>query len=463
MSGIFLLDLADLARAARETARHYGLDLPPVVELKGWQTRSNGHGGFASVMGICEHHTASGRAVETMSAAYYATLQPNNPNKPEYNVMIGRDGQMVVLAAGGVNGQGKGGPWTTSKGTIAKDRSNNRLIAICCNLDGVGEVAPKAQVVAQRCLTDVLAKAHGLQVGDIISHKEWVHPSCAGRKIDPFGSWEPGRNGTAGNWGPKAPQRPNIDTFRGFVWTGIYPGDEGAPPVTTAPTPALRADGTDVSFWQGLADWDKAWAWNGWSGVSQGHAGPWWVAMRVWDRQHGTDGKPGSGPDVTFGHNRQGTKRANWRLFYHYLEGDRSIEEQIKQYFDTVNANGGPLGKGEGVMLDAEADCTEPQTFEALFRIEAVTRRPTAVYTNHRVDGGAIWRSERIRTSGFGPRPMIFPNYSGVLSTAASFAQPFKWDALQWTNRAVVPGLGQVDLDMVEDFGIKFNAVCGLP
>jgi hypothetical protein len=223
----------------------------------------------------------------------------------------------------------------------------------------------------------------------------------------------------------------------------------------------MRADGLDVSFWQQLPDWETVWRWPGWSGVSQGHQGPWWVAMRVWDRQHDTDGSPGSGPDVTFGHNRLLTTRANWRLFYHFLEGGRSVEEQIRDYFDTINDHGGPIQVGEGAMLDVEADCTEPQAFEALLRIEAVTRRPTAVYMNQHVDTWSVWRSERIRTSGFGPRPIIFPNYSGHLSEAAAFAQPYGWDVLQWAKQDV-PGIGTVDIDMVEAFGVKFQAVCGL-
>ena len=476
MAGTFLVNLADMARTAREKARQYGLDLPPVVELDGWRNRSNAAGGFSTVMGICEHHTASSTQTSTMQAAYYATLQDNNDKKPEYNFMIGRDGQIVVLAAGGVNGQGKGGPWSTSKGTIPENSSNNRLIAICCNLDGVGEVATKRQVVAQAVLTGLLAKAHGLAVGDIISHKEWVHPTHPGRKVDPRGDWEPGETGVAGSWGPVNPDVPNIDQFRGLVWFGVYPGDRTGPsprrimgagempptPPPANPSPTMRADGTDVSFWQQFPDWEQAWRWPGWSGVAQGRAGPWWVAMRVWDRQHNTDGSAGSGPDVTFGHNRRGTTRAIWRLFYHYLEGGRSVEEQIDDYFGTINENGGPIGVGEGAMLDAEADCTEAQAFEALFRIEAVTRRPTAVYTNQRVDGGKIWSSERIRTSGFGSRPIIFPNYSGDLAEAAGFAHPFGWDVLQWSKTGNVPGIGTVDLDMVEAYGLKFNPVCGL-
>jgi hypothetical protein len=223
MVGIFLPWLDDEARATGW----------PVVTMDGWETRSNGHGGYVAPgpLGVVEHHTASPDTAywTTQNNAEYATLWPSNANKPEYAYVIGRDGTIWVCAAGGTNGEGKGGPWNTSLGYVPLTGANNRMISVAYCYDGVGERMTLPQWRAGLSLTRRLLQRIGGGPGDAISHKEWVDPSYPGRKIDPWGPIVDGDD-----WGPKRPAQPNIDTFRARMWLGStrngLPADNVPPP-----------------------------------------------------------------------------------------------------------------------------------------------------------------------------------------------------------------------------------------
>lgn len=177
-----------------------------------------------------------------------------------------------------------------------------------------------------------------------------------------------------------------------------------------------------------------------------------WAAARIWDRQTGT-------VDEQFTANRLGmasTKR-RYRLLYWYLE-NRSGFDQSQQAIFVTN----PLQVGEGVMLDAELDCTEQQAWDFIINVEAFTHRPVAVYTNPHVDGGRIWNSRRIFD---GVRPKIYPNYLDAGQTVdeliaeAHARKP--WDVWQHSNRGTVPGVTTlVDLDQVDGWRL-FDPVCG--
>lgn len=198
-----------------------------------------------------------------------------------------------------------------------------------------------------------------------------------------------------------------------------------------------RADGIDVSKWQGTIDWNAVRA-----------GGYQWCATRIWDRQEGP------GVDKTFIRNRAGMSFARHRLLYWYLEPNRSIAEQAAQCVAIV----GPLAAGEGIMLDAEDTTTESQAFTWCQLVEAHTRRPVCVYTALFVDGARTWRSTRIFD---GTRPRVFAAYKDE-ATARSLAAPFSWDAWQWTSTGHVAGItGNVDLNQV-DHPAAFDPVCGL-
>jgi lysozyme len=198
-----------------------------------------------------------------------------------------------------------------------------------------------------------------------------------------------------------------------------------------------RTDGIDVSYWQGTIDW-----------TAVRTTGIWWAATRIWDRQHGP------GKDYTFDHNRTGMAFCHYRLLYHFLEGGRSIQQQVDQCLAIV----GTLAEGEGMMLDAEAACTELQALAWLHAVEAVIERPCAVYTNRQVDAGRIWNSPQV----FNGRPRIFPRYTLDQDVAAASAAPYGWDAWQWSSTGHLPGIvSAVDLDQV-DHAAMFDPVCGL-
>ena len=73
-------------------------------------------------MGIVVHHTAS--STSTYNDTNY--MWNNAPSKPVGAIYLARNGEIVVGAAGATNCAGLGGPYTTSKGTIAKDTANSR-------------------------------------------------------------------------------------------------------------------------------------------------------------------------------------------------------------------------------------------------------------------------------------------------------------------------------------------------
>src|SRR5580765_814697 len=195
-----------------------------VKEWAGWERRSASMGGFVKVMGIAEHHTAAPVAMHGERDWQYATY--GNQNAPEYNIGIDPSGMVNILAAGGVNGQGRGGPLNTSQGVIPPAGSNYRAVAISYGNNGTGESYSAAMMDAGVRATAAVVRNTGLKVGDSFAHKEWCGPGTTtpGRKIDPYGPWVGG-----GDWGP---QQGRIDVFRSRVYNYLYPA---IPPIP-APT-----------------------------------------------------------------------------------------------------------------------------------------------------------------------------------------------------------------------------------
>lgn len=234
MTGVYIPELADICRLTGH----------PIEEFPGWKTRSNGHGGYVNPgpLGIVVHHTASPNTSgwSTDRNVEYATVEAGNVNKPEYAIVFGREGRIIVTAAGGTNGEGKGGPWNMSTGGVPQDGANNRLISLSVCYDGIGEVMTEPQYKAFAAVCNVLLIHFGWQITDLIAHKMWVDPTRPGRKIDP---WGPVYDGT--DWGAKRPGIPEINKFRGAVWlacdargNSIFP----YPPEPPLPPPALLED-----------------------------------------------------------------------------------------------------------------------------------------------------------------------------------------------------------------------------
>src|SRR5580765_550090 len=180
MGSIWLRSLADWCRA----------EGCQVKEWSGWQNRSASGGGFTSTMGVIENHTASNPSAHGDADWQYATY--GNQNAPEYNIGINPTGLVNILAAGGVNSSGKGGPIKLSSGTVPQDGANYRLVAISFGNNGIGEQYTAQMIDAGVRATAAILKGTGRDVGAVTAHKEWCGPGTSqpGRKIDPYGPWQ---------------------------------------------------------------------------------------------------------------------------------------------------------------------------------------------------------------------------------------------------------------------------------
>jgi hypothetical protein len=198
-------------------------NLPDVLEgldfrlYSGWENRSRSSGGYNALMGIVVHHTASNTS--TSSDTNY--MWNNSPDKPVGAIYLARDGEIVVGAAGATNCAGKGGPYSTSKGTIPLDSGNSNTINIEAGNAGTGEQWPTVQQDAYVALVAALCRGYDLDpTRDVLSHFEWAPD----RKIDPAGN---SRYASGGNkW--------NMDKFRSDVKAKLAPPPPEEEEVTEA-------------------------------------------------------------------------------------------------------------------------------------------------------------------------------------------------------------------------------------
>jgi hypothetical protein len=167
--------LPDVLRAA-------GLE---VATWEGWQWRSRSSGGFEELLGVVVHHTASPATTSFQNDWSYCAV--GHADAPVANALLGRQGQWGVHAAGASNHAGKGGPWTTSRGTIPTDSANSRCIGIEASNNGTGEPWSAAMLESYELGVAAMVAAYGLTPPDAIAHREWA----PGRKIDPFGGTPP--------------------------------------------------------------------------------------------------------------------------------------------------------------------------------------------------------------------------------------------------------------------------------
>jgi lysozyme len=190
-----------------------------------------------------------------------------------------------------------------------------------------------------------------------------------------------------------------------------------------------RADGIDVSQYQGVIDW-----------AAVRSAGLQWVGMRVC---HGYI-------DTQFARNRQGASWARHRLLYDYMDPGGNA--------DTFLATIGQLQPGEAAMLDAEASgLTVADCVRWCEQVEHATGRPAVVYTGKYVSGGSIWSSPAIFN---GQRARILAAYTSE-AKARALAAPYGWDAWQWSSTGSIPGIGgNVDLNQVDNLA-AFDRCCG--
>lgn len=190
--------LHDFPAFVKDRYPELGVKLQP-----GWETRSRSSGGFEKIMGVCCHHDAGGSSQSTQGRADYSC---SAQYAPVGNFILGVGGlnDVVLIAAGASNTQGKGGPYQTSKGQVPLDDGNRRMIAIEAANTGTGtQDWNPAQQVAYLTLCAALIECYGLQPSDVVSHSDWTNPVGGGRtdvmsgskrKIDPGGGATPGRD-----------------------------------------------------------------------------------------------------------------------------------------------------------------------------------------------------------------------------------------------------------------------------
>jgi hypothetical protein len=191
-AALFLTDMADVLRAAGLT----------VTEQNGWKTRARGSGGYTGGRPWCImwHHAASAPNSSAEAVANYGSY--GSPDAPVCNLVLGRDGAVIVCAAGATNTNGKGGPYTTSRGVVPVDQMNTHAIGIEAVNTGIGEAWPVAQIDAYFAMNNALAAAYGLEPSDCCTHAVWA----PGRKIDPAtaaavqGPWRPASTTSSGTW-----------------------------------------------------------------------------------------------------------------------------------------------------------------------------------------------------------------------------------------------------------------------
>lgn len=153
----------------RELRRH---DLK-VKKVPGWKTRS---AGSFDPVGVCLHHTATPVGSGDLPAAGVVTNGLAGLSGPLCNILIGRDGTVLLVAAGRANHAGLGGPING----IPEDEGNEHLVGIECENSGKGEKWPAEQRRAMKIVSAVLLERLNQPARMCIDHKQWA-PT---RKID---------------------------------------------------------------------------------------------------------------------------------------------------------------------------------------------------------------------------------------------------------------------------------------
>jgi hypothetical protein len=141
-----------------------------VVEEPGWRTR--GHGEMTSVQTVVCHHTAGPATGELPSLG---TVRDGRPglSGPLAQLMLGRSGTWHVIAAGLCYHAGV---------VLRPSYANENSIGVEAEADGVS-AWPTLQYHSYAKGCAALVKAYGLNITDVLGHKEVASPP--GRKSDP--------------------------------------------------------------------------------------------------------------------------------------------------------------------------------------------------------------------------------------------------------------------------------------
>lgn len=239
MGSQYLTWLADELRAA-------GLK---VVEYGGWQTRARSSGGYDSGKPLCcmWHHTASNTSPQN-DADY---MCKNSGDRPIANILVARDGEVWVLAAGATNTNGKGNSLPFSRGSVPSNNMNTHALGMEIANSGTGEEYPQAQIDSAFIVSNVVNRKMGNQPSDVATHQRYAPD----RKIDPArggatvqGTFHPSEVNSSGSWnvtdlinecgtrasgrppGPQPEPEPEPETWYDHLMASLptlYQGDRG--------------------------------------------------------------------------------------------------------------------------------------------------------------------------------------------------------------------------------------------
>lgn len=194
-TGKYYVEAADWLRAVGLT----------VVESDDWQTRARSSGGFANPPLGCQwHHTAS----KTSPENDIAWQTEGSDDAPIGNATIMRDGSIWMVAAGGANTAGKGGPLRMSRGEVPLNSGNSTTWAWEVANDGVGEPWSEATINSYFLASNTMNRHFGNLPTDVFTHAIGKS-SCRGwtdRKVDPAradavqGPWRPRSVNSSGTW-----------------------------------------------------------------------------------------------------------------------------------------------------------------------------------------------------------------------------------------------------------------------
>lgn len=208
---------------------------------------------------------------------------------------------------------------------------------------------------------------------------------------------------------------------------------------------SIRFDGADLSHHNadaGPIDWPTL------------RSASWWVATKA------TQGLAYVDPTFTAHRQQMAAQGFTHRLYYGWLSANVDPVAQANFYLATIGA----LTKGAGCMIDAEeGGITAAGVIAWCETVEAVTRRPVAVYTGAYTAGGTIWQNTQIRTSPFGPRPMHLAAYTTeAKAKALPGVAAYPWSAWQYSSDGPVPGVvGRCDMNRV-DVVAHYDLACGV-
>lgn len=202
-----------------------------VSEHPGWQTRGRR---LLTIRGVICHHTASPPGKEAPSLGTVVRGRSDLPG-PLCQLLLGRSGTFIVIAAGAANHAGRG-LWH------GITDANGQMLGIEAENSGLGEPWPEKQLDAYIRGCAAICKHQKLGPEMVAGHREYALPR--GRKIDPTGIDMPWfRARVAQILGGIAPKPEPVEPFDEHKRPTLRRGSSGADVEALQKALGLEVDG----------------------------------------------------------------------------------------------------------------------------------------------------------------------------------------------------------------------------